>query len=238
MAEAEDPDLKALQEEGDRLVRERADLINKLATKSLSETQKRVLKEQLEDEKAKNEALKQKLLAPPEKRDYARLKTDVLDEESAKVLRRIFAIDGGKTWTPEIAQLLVDKMIAIPFGQRAAAAAQMLDQIASGEFDGKLDFMSIMGGTNGMFENPRIAANQTVKELLKQIEFMPPEARERAKKEVSSALKKGAKKIQGIGGGSSVKGVSGPKHEEVEDDGPDHGVPGDTEGTSPWDAFD
>jgi hypothetical protein len=239
-----DAELAALQAEGDALAKRRNELIQQLAKKSHNETQTRVIREQLEEEKAKIKDMEQRLLAPPEERPRAQLKTDGLDEESAKVLRRIFTIDAGKTWTPERAQLLVDRMIAIPLAQRTVAAHHMLDQIASGEFDGKLDFMSIMGGAGGMLENPRLAASQTIKELMKQIESMPPEAREKAKKEISSTLKKGAKKIQGIGGASSVKGVSGPKHEsgsrgeEVLDEGPNHGVPGDTEGGSPWDAFE
>jgi len=216
------------------------DLNQQIAKKTQSEVDARVTREQIEDQRLKVEELEQKLLAPPEERPRAQLKTDGLDEESAKVLRRIFTLDAGKTWTPERAQMLVDRMVSIPLAQRSAAAHQMLDQIASGEFDGKLDFASIMSGAAGMFENPRLTARQTIKDLVQQIESMPPEAREKAKKEISSALKKGAKKIQGISGGSTVKGVSGPKHEEVLDEGPEHGMPGETEGegASPWSQFD
>ena len=233
-------ELAALQAEGDALAKRRSELIQQLAKKSHTETQTRVIREQLDDEKEKIKELEQKLLASPEERSYARLKTDGLDEGSAAVLRRIFTLDAGRTWTPERAQMLVDRMISVPIAQRAAAAQHMLDQIASGEFDGKLDFASVMSGGGGMFENPRLTTRQTIKDLVQQIESMPPEAREKAKKEISSALKKGAKKIQGIGGGSAVKGVSGPKHheEEVVDDGPAHGAGEHGAGESPWSAFD
>ena len=226
-------ELAALQAEGDALAKRRNELIQQLAKKSHSETQTRVIREQLEDEKAKIKEMEQRLLAPPETREYARLKTDGLDETSAAVLRRIFTLDSGKTWTPERAQMLVDRMIAIPLPQRAVAAHELLDQIATGEWDGQLDFASVMGGAAGIFENPRLATNQTIKTLMKQIESMPPAAREKAKKEIASALKKGAKKIQGIGGDSTIKGVAGPKHEEVLDEGPSQEMP--QAGVGPWD---
>lgn len=134
--------------------------------------------------------------------------------------------------------MLVDKMVSIPASERSVAAQELLDQIASGELDGKLDFASVMGGAGGVFDNPRLTAKQTVNNLMKQLESMPPEARAKAQKEIASTLKKGAKKIQGMSGGkSSTKGVTGPKHEEVEDDGPGHGMPEGGDG-SPWSAYD
>ena len=237
--ESENAELAALRAESDKIARERVDLIEKLSKKSHSETQTRVFKEQLEDDKAKLEQLKAKLLAPPEERSYARLKTEGLDEGSAAVLRRIFVLDSGKTWTPDRAQMLVDRMISIPLAQRQIAAHELLNQIATGEMDGKLDFVSVMGGSGGIFENPRRLATDTVDSLVQQIESMPPEAREAAKKAVSAALKKGAKKIQGINDSatSSTKRVSGPKHERTEDEVIDD-APHAPEKSNPWGDFE
>jgi hypothetical protein len=226
----------ALQAEAAALSHRKNELNQQIAKKVHAETQSRVTREQIEDEKLKIKELEAKLLAPPEERPRAQLKTDGLDDTSAAVLRRIFVLDGGATWTPDRAQMLVDRMIAIPENQRVLAAQALLDQIASGDLDGKLDFVSVMGGSGGIFENPKRLASQTVDSLVKQIESMPPEAREAAKKAVSSALKRGAKKVQGISDkGDGPKRVSGPKHEK-RDDG-DGGVIDDSPNApdSPWD---
>lgn len=233
----------ALEVEAESLAREAARLREELANKAKKEEHENVLRQQVEDDKRRIAEMKAKLLEPPKIQETKYLKTDGLDEETAKVLRRIFILDGGKTWTHERCQWLVDHMISIPLEQRQVAASSILERIAAGEIDGAADFMSIMKGAGGLLPNPKQLASETVDNLVKQISMLPPGEREKAKKAVASALKKGAKKVSEITEANRL--IEGPKKgvvegrvaEESEED--DEASPPSGNGSgSPWDAFE
>lgn len=243
-----DLEYAALQAEADALAKREIELREALAKKAKAEEDARVSRDQIELKKQQIAEMEKKLLEPPKPYEAPKqLKTDGLDEGTAKVLRRIFLLDGGATWTHERCQWLVDHMVSIPLSQRQAAASSILDRIAAGEIDGAADFMSILKGSGGLIPNPKQLASETVDNLVKQIAMLPPGDREKAKKAVASALKKGAKKVSEIT--ESNRLIEGPKKrksssdevevdgEVVEDDEPES-PPSGGGSASPWGDFD